>query len=180
MGKSDSKGVRSAGQYLTTNKTKTAAPSGVKFAPKPGLAQCGLCSRSFAKERIEVHLKICKKTANKKRKPFDSVKAQVAGTEVAVYRRRGNNVGGPKPPKSDWRKKRAEFISSLRAAKMAQKFLAEGGNVRDLPPPPPSDTSDYIQCRYCQRRFAPNVADRHIPKCKNIESNKTGRNKSRK
>ena len=74
--KSDSKGVRSAGQYLTTNKTKTAAPSGVKFAPKPGLAQCGLCSRSFAKERIEVHLKICKKTANKKRKPFDSVKVR--------------------------------------------------------------------------------------------------------
>ena len=98
------------------------------------------------------------------------------------------------PTKSDWRKKRAEFISSLRAAKRAQKFLSEGGNVRDLPPPPPSDNSDYIQCQYCQRRyrgssshsltftsrFAPHVADRHIPKCKNIESNKTGRNKSRK
>ena len=57
------------------------------------------------------------------------------------------------PTKSNWRKKRAEFISSLRAAKKAQKFLAEGGNVRDLPPPPPSDTSDYIQCQYCQRRY---------------------------
>ena len=84
------------------------------------------------------------------------------------------------PTKSNWRKKREEFISSLRAAKKAQKFLSEGGNIRDLPPPPPSDTSDYIQCQYCQRRFSPHVADRHIPKCKNIESNKTGRNKSRK
>merc|ERR1711936_388847 len=113
---------------------------------------------------------------NKKRKPFDAVKARVAGTEAAIYRTKGNNISKTKSPtKSDWRKKRAEFISSLRAAKRTQKFLSEGGNVRDLPPPPPSDNSDYIQCQYCQRRFAPHVADRHIPKCKNIESNKTGR-----
>jgi len=68
--------ARPAGHYLTTNKTKTARSAGAKFAPKPGLVQCGLCSRSFAKERIEVHGKICKKTANKKRKPFDSVKVR--------------------------------------------------------------------------------------------------------
>ena len=118
--KANTKGVRTggagAGQYLQTNKlTKTARTGGVKFAPKPGLVQCSLCSRSFAKERIEVHGKICKKTSNKKRKPFDSVKvrdnnpvlsspsklsahlqARVAGTEAAVYTRRGKNVGGPK------------------------------------------------------------------------------------
>ena len=65
-----------AGQYLQPNKTKTAKTGGVKFAPKPGLVQCSLCSRNFAKERIEVHRQICKKTSNKKRKPFDSVKVR--------------------------------------------------------------------------------------------------------
>ena len=54
-------------------KTKTKA----KFAPKPGLVQCRNCSRNFDKERIEVHANICKKTTNKKRKPFDAVKAMI-------------------------------------------------------------------------------------------------------
>ena len=75
-GRLDTKGERSAGQHFLTKKSQTKTATAVKFAPKPGLVQCGLCSRSFAKDRIEVHLKICKKTTNKKRKPFDSVKVR--------------------------------------------------------------------------------------------------------
>ena len=74
--------------------------------------------------------------------------------------------------KGDWRKKREEFIAALRAAKVAQRHLAAGGKISDLPPPPPSDNSDYIQCPHCQRRFNESVAERHIPKCKDIKSNK--------
>merc|ERR1711902_351727 len=66
--------------------------------------------------------------------------------------------------KSDWRKKREEFINNLRAAKEVQRHLANGGSIKDLPPPPPSDTSDYIQCPHCGRRFSEGAADRHIPK----------------
>jgi hypothetical protein len=54
--------------------------------------------------------------------------------------------------KSDWRKKREDFIATLRAAKEAQRHLAAGGSLKDLPPPPPMDTSDYIQCPHCGRR----------------------------
>ena len=54
--------------------------------------------------------------------------------------------------KNDWRKKREEFINNLRAAKEVQRHLANGGSIKDLPPPPPSDTSDYIQCPHCGRR----------------------------
>ena len=54
----------------SSSKTKT------QFAPKPGLVQCKNCSRNFAKERIEVHTNICKKTKNKKRKPFDAAKVK--------------------------------------------------------------------------------------------------------
>ena len=78
----------------------------------------------------------------------------------------------PPKKKSDWRKKRADFIAALRAAKEAQRHLAAGGKISDLPPPPPSDTSDYIQCPHCARRFNESAAERHIPKCKNIISNK--------
>ena len=34
----------------------------------------------------------------------------------------------------------------------AQRYVKAGGNLKDLPPPPPMDTSDYIQCPHCQRR----------------------------
>ena len=95
------------GRDNQSSKTKT------QFAPKPGLVQCRNCSRSFCAERIEVHSTICKKTNNKKRKPFDAAKAKifdfsvcqlsrsdlqarVGGTEAAAYRKRGNNISKTK------------------------------------------------------------------------------------
>ena len=35
------------------------------------------------------------------------------------------------------------------------------------------DTSDYVQCPHCGRRFNEAAADRHIPKCASISSNKS-------
>ena len=105
------------------------------------------------------------------------------------------------------------IITGLRCIKnddQAQRYVKAGGNLKDLPPPPPMDTSDYIQCPHCQRRssyssqwmmmvllltmlttmmmitmmmmmittminlrrFAEAAAERHIPKCKDIKSNK--------
>lgn len=40
-----------------------------------------------------------------------------------------------------------------------------------LPPPPPAMTQhydDYVQCPYCGRKYNQEVANRHIPKCKDI------------
>ena len=50
--------------------------SPLKFTAKPGMAQCKICSRNFAQDRIQVHTNICKKTQEKgkKRKPFDASK----------------------------------------------------------------------------------------------------------
>jgi len=74
--------------------------------------------------------------------------------------------------KVDWRKQHQDFIATIRAAKEYQVHVAKGGNPADLPPPPPSDNSDYVQCPHCGRKFNEGVAERHIPKCKNIKSNK--------
>ena len=53
-----------------------------------------------------------------------------------------------------------------------KQHLAKGGKLTDLPPPPPLDTSDYIPCPHCGRKFNDAAAQRHIPKCVNIRHNK--------
>lgn len=55
---------------------------------------------------------------------------------------------------------------------MVKNHLAKGGKLSDLPLPPPLDTSDYIPCPHCGRKFNEAAADRHIPKCANIRHNK--------
>jgi len=147
------------------------------FAPKPrdDLTSCKNCQRNFAEDRIEKHEEICLKTSQKKRKTFDMTKARVKGTDAASYVKNAAQLKAKEAKeqkKSDWRKKREDFINTLRAAKAAQQHLANGGNLKDLPPPPPMDTSDYIQCPHCTRRFSEAAAERHIPKCKDIKSNK--------
>jgi len=156
--------------------TSTPARRSV-FAPKPrdDLIACKNCQRNFAEDRIEKHEEICLKTSQKKRKTFDMTKARVKGTDAASYVKNAAHLKAKEAKeqkKSDWRKKREEFINTLRAAKEAQRHLANGGNLKDLPPPPPMDTSDYIQCPHCNRRFSEAAAERHIPKCKDIKSNK--------
>lgn len=74
--------------------------------------------------------------------------------------------------KGNWRKKHEEFIAAIRSAKEMQAHLARGGKLSDLPPPPPSENADYIQCPHCQRRFNEGAATRHIPKCATMLHNK--------
>ena len=74
--------------------------------------------------------------------------------------------------KSNWRRKHEEFINSIRAAKEVKEHLRKGGKLSDLPPPPPSDYSDYVQCPHCQRKFNESAAERHIPKCATMLHNK--------
>lgn len=65
-----------------------------------------------------------------------------------------------------------EFIQTIRSAKQVQQHLANGGKLTDLPPPPPSENPDYVQCPHCSRRFNETAAARHIPKCANFQFNK--------
>jgi uncharacterized C2H2 Zn-finger protein len=74
--------------------------------------------------------------------------------------------------KSNWRKNHEDFVNSIRAAREMKAHLAQGGKLSDLPPPPPSDYSDYVQCPHCSRRFNQQAAERHIPKCANYSFNK--------
>ncbi|GFG40452.1 hypothetical protein Cfor_03904 [Coptotermes formosanus] len=136
------------------------------------LTECRICGRHFASDRIATHQEICTKTTKKKRKVFDPVKQRVKGTEAEAFLKKGRPQAVTTVKKTNWRQKHEDFINSIRAAKEMKAHVARGGKLSDLPPPPPSDYSDYVQCPHCSRRFNQQAAERHIPKCANFEFNK--------
>ncbi|XP_063367634.1 zinc finger C2HC domain-containing protein 1C [Cydia amplana] len=141
---------------------------------------CSVCGRRFAEDRLAKHEGICRRAQTKKRKPFDALKHRLAGTEAEPFiskLRKSNTASNaapakPKPLNNSWRQKHEEFIQAIRAAKQVQQHLAAGGKLSDLPPPPPSENPDYVQCPHCSRRFNQAAAERHIPKCASFQFNK--------
>ncbi|KAM0729700.1 Zinc finger C2HC domain-containing protein 1C [Formica fusca] len=138
------------------------------------LVACKTCGRTFANDRIGYHEKVCTKVVNMKRKKFDAMTFRIKGTELEPFAKKSFKKQETKKPqvKSDWRRKHEDFINTIRSAKQLQAHLAAGGSLKDLPPPPPSDTSDYIQCPHCNRKFNQAAAERHIPKCETMLHNK--------
>ncbi|XP_062981508.1 zinc finger C2HC domain-containing protein 1B [Elgaria multicarinata webbii] len=127
------------------------------------LLPCETCGRHFAQEALTRHVPICKKIFNKKRKPFNSLKQRLEGTEIPTVKKKPPQKNQPEK-KSNWRQQHENFITAIRAAKLATIAMKEG---RPLPPPPPpSINPDYIQCPYCMRRFNETAAERHINFCK--------------
>ncbi|NXW08402.1 ZC21C protein, partial [Fregetta grallaria] len=137
-----------------------------------GLGQCSFCGRKFLCTRLEKHTSICGKSQGSKRKVFDSSRARARGTELEQYQQwKSSERPQNKPPrKNNWRQKHEVFIQTLRQARQVQQVLSKGGKVSDLPPLPPIENPDYVACPYCRRRFAPQAAERHIPKCKTIKN----------
>lgn len=117
---------------------------------------------------------------------YDATKHRVAGTEAEVYVKKSHKATSKAQPdkisakKSNWRRKHEEFIQAIRSAKQVQQHLAKGGKLSDLPPPPPSENPDYVQCPHCSRRFNETAASRHIPKCANFQFNKPKPNAAKK
>ncbi|XP_035184013.1 zinc finger C2HC domain-containing protein 1C [Oxyura jamaicensis] len=136
------------------------------------LGQCSFCGRKFLCSRLKKHTSICSKSQGSKRKVFDSSKARARGTELEEYQQwKSSERPQNKPPRrNNWRQKHEVFIQTLRQARQAQQVLSKGGKVSDLPPLPPIENPDYVACPYCRRRFAPQVAERHVPKCKTLRS----------
>lgn len=159
---------------MASKSTAAAAVKKPSQPPPPGMVNCKTCGRNFAQDRIKKHQEICEKASKTKRKKFDPLKQRLKGTEAEGYI---NQIKSTKkisePPKKDtWRKQHEEFINNIRAARMVKQHLAQGGKLSDLPPPPPSDTSDYVPCPHCGRKFNDAAAARHIPKCVTMRHNK--------
>ncbi|NXS11070.1 ZC21C protein, partial [Neodrepanis coruscans] len=137
------------------------------------LRQCSFCKRKFLCTRLEKHMSICHKNQESKRKVFDSSKARARGTELEQYQqwKSSRNPQNETPPRrNNWKQKHEALIQTMYQARQLQQALAVGGKVSDLRPLPPIKNPDYIACTYCGRQFAPQAAERHIPKCKNIKN----------
>ncbi|XP_053141862.1 zinc finger C2HC domain-containing protein 1C [Hemicordylus capensis] len=148
--------------------------------------ECSFCGRKLYCSRLEKHISICSKNHGSKRKVFDSSKARAKGTELETYHLlKGSDTSQKKTSnqstkaskqsseiskQSNWRQKHESFIKTLRRAREMQRIIAKGGKASDLPPAPAMENPDYKLCPYCTRQFAPKVAERHIPKCKNIKN----------
>lgn len=136
------------------------------------LGKCSFCGRKFLSARLKKHMSICSKSQGSKRKTFDSSKARARGTDLEEFQQwKSSERPQNKPPRrNNWRQNHEAFIQTLRHARQVQQVLSKGGKVSDLPPLPPIENPDYTACPYCRRRFAPQVAETHIPKCKNIKN----------
>nr|XP_036217272.1 uncharacterized protein LOC106617256 isoform X1 [Bactrocera oleae] len=148
---------------------------------------CRYCNRHFNTDRIAKHEVVCEKMAHTKRKIFDAARHRLRGTDAEKFIKKAQTRSSTKSAyssaaaasgmtaglkKNNWRKKHEEFIQAIRAAKQVQAHLARGGKLSDLPPPPPSENPDYIQCPHCMRRFNESAAERHIPRCATMLHNK--------
>ncbi|XP_012607995.1 zinc finger C2HC domain-containing protein 1B isoform X2 [Microcebus murinus] len=131
------------------------------------LFPCDVCGRRFAADVLERHGPICKKLFNKKRKPFNSLKQRLQGTDIPTVRNAAQSESQP-VKKPNWRQQHEEFINVIRSAKQYSLAIKEG---RPLPPLlPPSLNLDYIQCPYCMRKFNETASQRHVNFCKDQSS----------
>ena len=67
-----------------------------------------------------------------------------------------------------WKAQSEELQNAMKEMRKIKAFQEKGGDLSSLPPPPRSNYDHYIECRHCGRKYAPDVAERHIPKCANI------------
>ena len=128
---------------------------------------CNVCGRRFAPEALDKHENVCRRQKAKPKKVFDSRKARMEGTEAASFKTKVDRdlQSSTGKKKTDWKKQSEDFRNTLRQARKVDAVLKAGGTAKDLPPPVYSENSHYTPCPYCGRKFAPDVAERHIPKC---------------
>ena len=130
------------------------------------MKRCRHCRRSFYEERVRKHEGVCLAGKPKKTRVFSSAKQRIGRDAPRPQKRFYHRE---EKPKGKWRQEHQEFISSIRYARKVTNAQAAGIDIRTIPAPAVSShTNDYVQCPFCDRRFAQNVAERHIPKCKDI------------
>lgn len=127
------------------------------------LIPCCKCGRKFATDRVGKHEKICK-GPEVKHVPTISEKYEIK--EPPMKPNMGGKKVETKVPK--WKAQSNQLQEAMKEMRKLKAFQEKGGNLADLPPPPKGNYDHYVDCKYCGRKYAPEVAERHIPKCANI------------
>ncbi|XP_069118099.1 zinc finger C2HC domain-containing protein 1C-like [Argopecten irradians] len=142
--------------------------------------KCSNCGRKFNADRIDKHRQFCG-NLTKKRKVLDGTKMRVQGTDMEKYIGKNGTPkkSTPSGKKGNWRKQHEEFVNNIRYARKVAQIQKEGGSLSNLPPPPPAENADYVQCPHCNRKYNEMAAARHIPKCKDIKARPTALKRKR-
>ncbi|CUG86729.1 Hypothetical protein, putative [Bodo saltans] len=154
------------------NATVDATSGGVPAQASEGRREeCDICSRMFAADRIAKHKQVCAKANSGERKVFDMQEHRVRVTyannnaeEDADRALRSANENPEELKRS--KNKRPSWRQQSNALQNAMKSArgdADAQQEEDL----------RVECAGCGRRFAPDTAETHIPKC--IEKARNGR-----
>ncbi|XP_076282660.1 uncharacterized protein LOC143210068 [Lasioglossum baleicum] len=138
----------------------------------PILQPCAICARTFKPQSLEKHTKICEQTACKKRKPFDSAKQRIQGTELAEFlprqeKRRYTQDDRSGGHKSSWKQTHDDFLRQIRAARseIVDDTMQKPGTTL-LSSSAPMRANEQGVCPTCNRHFGVKAYDRHVAWCK--------------
>ncbi|CBZ31548.1 hypothetical protein, conserved [Leishmania donovani] len=174
----------------STGGNDAIAAEAAAVAQEP-MQECRTCGRRFRISVVMRHEALCRNQANKPRKVFNMREQRLEGVEGIKEVQRtaarsgggggGGGVGGGggrggggdaatgaakgKLPK--WKVQHEQFQAAMRAVRQ-QKEAGGGFGFGQMAPPPapiPEEYDDRVPCPHCGRKFAQEVAARHIPKC---------------
>ncbi|XP_032672809.1 uncharacterized protein LOC116844843 isoform X2 [Odontomachus brunneus] len=139
-------------------------------APPPILLPCAICARTFMPQSLEKHTRICERTAVKKRKPFDSAKQRIQGTELAEFlpkqetRRHQDERSRTISP--TWKKTHDDFLRVIREAR-GEVMNSRNKQCNSLSSSgAPTRANEKGTCPTCNRQFGIKAYDRHVAWCK--------------
>lgn len=158
------------------------------------LVPCPDCGRKFKEDRIDKHMKSCKKVFSQKRKPFSSAANRLgdlenAGELIANAQKIDKEKEAPKvaakeEKKDDkkvpeWKKKSLEFRAAMLAAKGATGDAEAQAKAQELQEELKAAVGDAVpagmlKCPHCGRTFKQEAGERHILICLKTFGGKNG------
>ena len=168
------KAIKSANSHVASANAFVARLSeleGVTEDIEQERIECRGCGRKFIASALERHAKICKKVFQSKRKKFaiervgkEAKNAQGSGCDERKLQKMRRKK------KQSWKAKSSMLRDAIRASKGYDDAVKAGYPASSLPYPPAPVHDDRVECPHCNRRFAEQTAERHIPKCRDIRA----------
>lgn len=120
-------------------------------------------------QSLEKHARICERSANKKRKPFDSAKQRIQGTELAEFLPRQEKKRRSPEEKSSksWKQTHDDFLQAIRAARneIVDSTMQKQCSTT-ITSSAPTRANEQGMCPTCNRHFGVKAYDRHVAWCK--------------
>ncbi|XP_015108671.1 uncharacterized protein LOC107035656 isoform X2 [Diachasma alloeum] len=137
----------------------------------PVLLPCAICGRTFKPQSLEKHTRICERSATKKRKPFDSSKQRMQGTELEEFLpkqiKKRNYSEERSLNNTSWKQTHDDFIKTIRAARGESVETTPARTLAPIVAPgAPTRANEKGTCPTCNRQFGIKAYDRHVAWCK--------------